>query len=139
MTDKILVVTQPDDSLLQGVRITHVNLNEEQSNIISGALLQTEIPDNIINYVWKMGDRVDWLLDKIAKSDIVVFNAEGNPDPGREIIIGWTAAQPHSFYFGTLRDLHIANDHVIYDSNDILNLINKASKKSTINNVLSNF
>ena len=139
MTDKILVVTQPDDSLLQGIRITHVNLSEEQSNIISGALLQTEIPDNIINYVWKMGERVDWLLDKIAKSDIVIFNAEGKLDPGREIIIGWTAAQPHSYYFGTLRDLHLANDHVIYGSNDILNLINKASKKSTINNVLSNF
>lgn len=139
MTDKILVVTQPDDSLLQGIRITHVNLSEEQSNIISGALLQTEIPDNIINYVWKMGERVDWLLDKIVKSDIVIFNAEGKPDPGREIIIGWTAAQPHSYYFGTLRDLHLANDHVIYGSNDILNLINKASKKSTINNVLSNF
>ena len=130
MSDKVIVVTPPDDILLQGIRITHVELTDEQSSIVSNALLRTEIPHTIINYVWKMGDRVDWLLDKIAKSDIVFFNADGPVDPGKEIIIGWTAAQPQSYYFGTLRDLHLANDRVIYNSDNILTLLERLTKKS---------
>ncbi len=128
MTDKILVVTQPDDTLLQGIRITHVQLTEEQSSIVSTALLQSTLPHNIINYIWKMGDRVDWLLDKIAKSDLIIFNADCPSNGAIEIIIGWTAAQPQSYYFGNLRDLHIANDHVLYNSDDILNLLEKIAK-----------
>lgn len=128
MTNKILVATPPDDTLLQGIRITHVQLTEEQSNIVSSALLQTTLPHTIINYVWKMGDRVDWLLDKIAKSDLVIFNANAESNGAIEIIIGWTAAQPQSYYFGNLRDLHMANDNVIYNSDDILNLLEKIAK-----------
>ena len=128
MTDKILIVTPPDDTLLQGIRIAHVNLTEEQGQVISEALLQSKIPHSIINYVWRMGNKVDWLLDKISKSDIIIFNAEGAVDPGREIIIGWTAAQPNSYYFGALKDLHMANNNAIYSVEDILILLEKVSK-----------
>ena len=129
MTDRILVVTAPDDTLLQGIRITHIQLTDEQNSLVSNALLNCELPHAIINYVWKMGDRVDWLLDKIAKSDIVLFNANSPNNGAIELIIGWTAAQHNSYYFGTLRDLHMANDRVIYSSSDILNLLEKVSKK----------
>ncbi len=129
MSDRILVITPPDDTLLQGIRIMHVGLTEEQSSIISTALLQTELPNTIINYVWQMGNRVDWLLDKISKSDLVIFNADGPADPGRDVIIGWTAAQPQSYYFGNLKDLHLANDHAIYSVDDVLNLLEKIGKK----------
>ncbi len=125
MTDKILVVTPPDDTSLQGIRITHVHLTEEQSAVVSNALLQTKLPHNIINYVWKSGDPVDWLLDKIIKSDLVIFNAEADII---ELLIGWVSAQPTAYYFGNLRDLHIANDHVLYNSDDILNLLEKIAK-----------
>jgi hypothetical protein len=130
MTDRILVVTPPDDTLLDGIRITHVNLTEDQSSIVSSALMKSDLPHTMINYVWKMGDKVDWFLDKVAKSHLVFFNADGKVDPGREIIIGWTAAQPNSYYFGTLKDLHMANDRVIYNSDDILNLMEKISKQN---------
>jgi len=130
MTDRILVVTPPDDILLQGIRILHVDLNEEQSSIVSNALMQTDLPHNIINYVWKMGDKVDWLLDKTTKSNLIIFNANGPSDPGLDVILGWTAAQPQSYYFGRLRDLHQANDRVIYNSDDILNLLEKISKRT---------
>ncbi len=128
MTDRILVVTPPDDTLLDGIRIAHVNLTDDQSSIISTALMSSSSKHTIINYVWNMGNPVDWLLDKIAKSDLVFFNADGPVEPGREIIIGWTAAQPQSYYFGKLRDLHLANDRVIYNTDDILNLLEKISK-----------
>jgi hypothetical protein len=128
MTDRILVVTPPDDILLDGIRITHVDLTEEQSSIISTALINSTLPHTIINYVWKMGNRVDWLLDKIAKSDLIIFNPHDS-DPGKDMIIGWTTAQPQSYYFGTLKDLHLANDRVIYNSDDILILLEKISKQ----------
>lgn len=126
MTDRILVVTPPDDTLLQGIRITHVQLTEEQSSIISSALLQTKLPHTIINYVWKMGNRVDWLLDKVTKSDIIIFNADVPPN-GTDIIIGWVAAQHNSYYFGNLKDLHMANDRAIYNVDDISILLENIS------------
>ena len=125
MTDRILVVTSPDDTLLQGIRIAHVQLSDEQSNIVSTALMNSDLPHTIVNYVWKMGDRVDWLLDKIAKSDIVLFNADTKINGAIELLLGWTAAQPQSYYFGTLRDLHLANDRVIYTSDDVTQLLEK--------------
>ncbi len=130
MTDKILIVTPPDDILLQGIRILHVNLNDEQNAVVSNALLQTDLPHNIINYVWKMGNRVDWLLDKSTKCDLIIFNAiGGGMDSGLDVILGWISAQPQSYYFGTLRDLHQVNDRVIYNSDDVLKLLEKTSKK----------
>ena len=130
MTDKILVVTQPDDILLDGIRITHIQLTEEQSSIISTALMNFNLPHTIINYVWKMGDPVDWLLDKVAKSNLIFFNAQPPNDASIELIIGWTAAQPKSYYFGTLRDLHLANNRVIYSSDDVLFLLEKIAKQN---------
>lgn len=127
MSDKILVVTSPDDTLLQGLRITHVQLSDEQSNIVSTALLQTKLPHNIINYVWRMGNSVEWLLDKIAKSDLVIFNADCPSNGAIEIIIGWTAAQHNSYYFGNLKDLRVANDRAIYSVDDILSLLEKVA------------
>jgi hypothetical protein len=129
MTDRILVVTPPDDTLLDGIRIAHVNLNEEQSAVVSSALMNSALPHTIINYVWKIGNKVDWLLDKIVKCDLIIFNADGPMDPGREIIIGWTAAQPQSYYFGNLKDLHLANNRAIYTTEDVLNLLEIIVKK----------
>jgi hypothetical protein len=33
------------------------------------------------------------------------------------------AANHKSYYFGTLRDLHIANDRVLLNSDDVTNLV----------------
>jgi hypothetical protein len=58
MTDRILVVTPPDDTLLQGIRIAHINLSPEQSQTISSALFQTTLPHTIINYVLCISFRI---------------------------------------------------------------------------------
>ncbi len=129
MTDRIFIVTPPDDTLLDGIRISHVNLDEEQRTIVSSALMNSTLPHTIINYVWNMGNPVDWLLDKIAKSDLVIFNADGPTDPGKDVIIGWTAAQPQSYYFGNLKDLHLANDRAIYSVDELTTLLEKIGKK----------
>lgn len=128
MSDKILVVTPPDDILLQGIRILHVNLDEEQSSIVSNALMQTTLPHCIINYVWKMGNHVDWLLDKSTKCDLILFNANEPKDPGLDVILGWIAAQHQSYYFGRLKDLHKVNNRAIYNTDDVLTLLENVSK-----------
>lgn len=129
MSDRILIVTSPDDTLLQGIRILHVELTEEQNSIVSKALLQCTLPHTLVNYTWKMGEPISWLLDKIPKCDLIIFNADTHPDGATEIIIGWVAAQHSSYYFGNLRDLHIANDRVIFNDSDINNLLETISKR----------
>lgn len=119
MTDKILVVTAPDDILIDGIRILLVDLTEEQNQIVSAALLQSSVPHSIINYIWRAGDPVEWLFDKQLKSNIVIFNADSN----YQTIIGYMAAQPKSYYFNILKDLHIVNNRAIYNLYDIINLL----------------
>ena len=128
MSDKILVVTAPDDSPIDGIRVLLVELNGEQSQVVSNALLTSDTKYSIITYAWKMGDSVEWLLDKKSKSDIIIFNADVQNNGAIELIIGYIAAQPQSYYFGTLRDLHLANNRAIYNTNDILSLLEKNGK-----------
>jgi hypothetical protein len=122
MSDKVIVVTPPDDILIDGLRILLVDLTTEQSQIVSNALLAVNSPYSIVNYVWKTNDPVTWLLDKKSKSDVIIFNCDGASD----IIIGYIAAQPNSYYFGILRDLHIANNSAIYNTDQIITLLENA-------------
>lgn len=124
MTERILIVTAPDDIPLQGIRIVHIDLTEEQRSIVSASLLQSSSLHNIVNYVWNTGESVPWLLDKISKSDLVIFNANSS----NELIVGWAAAYYKSYYFGVLKDLHIANDRAIYNIEDISMLLEKVTR-----------
>jgi hypothetical protein len=126
MTDKILVVTAPDDSLIDGIRVLLVELNSDQSQVVSNALLTSDTKYSIITYSWKMGDSIDWLIDKKTKSDIIIFNAEAEANGAIELIIGYIAAQPNSYYFGNLKSLAKANDSAIYTTDQILSLLEKA-------------
>jgi hypothetical protein len=130
MSDKILVVTPPDDTLINGIRILHVELNEEQSMIVSSALMNSNTQHTVVNYVWKMGDSVEWLMDKVIKSDFILFNADRPNNGATELIIGYIAAQPNSYYFGTLRDLNLVNKSVIYNSDQIINILENHTNKN---------
>jgi len=129
MTDKIIIATAPDDTLIDGVRIAHIQLSEDQSSLISNTLLNADLQHTIINYVWKVGDPKDWLFDKLPKCDAIIFNADTSIDERIDLILGWISAQPKSYYFGTLRDLNIVNDRCIRGIDDIVNLLEKASRK----------
>ena len=130
MSDKILVVTPPDDTLINGIRILHVELNEEQSMIVSSALMNSNTQHTVVNYVWKMCDSVEWLLDKVIKSDFILFNADSPNNGATELIIGYIAAQPNSYYFGNLRDLNLVNKSVIYNSDQIINILENHTNKN---------
>jgi hypothetical protein len=120
MSDKVLLVTAPDDTPIDAIRILLVDLAPEHTQLISDALNEfTSIP-NIVTYIWRTGDPVDWLLDKKHKSHSIIFNA----DCENYMILGYMSAQSNSHYFGTLKTLHTVNNNAIYNVNDCVNLIN---------------
>ncbi len=120
MTDHVILVTDPDDIQIDGIRILLVDLNVDQNQTVSDSLARAEGFGNIITYIWRTGDSVDWLLDKKHKSELIIFNADSEND----IIIGYMAAQKYSYYFGTLKNLSMANSRNIYNADDVTQIIN---------------
>lgn len=124
MTDRITIVTPPDDILIDGIRILLVNLTEEQSNLVSSALKQANVNSDIIVYFSNRNKDWEWTIDKKHKSDIIIFNA----DDEDHISVGYFAAQSKSVYFGILKSLRMANNRAIYTVEDIIFLLENISK-----------
>lgn len=124
MTDRITVVTPPDDIQQDGIRVLLVDLNSDQMQIVSTGLMTSETGLNVITYIWKSSDSVDWLFDKKLKSDLIIFNAESKND----LLVGYIAAQKNSHYFGTLKTLNKINNSAIYDVEQILSYLNNIAR-----------
>jgi len=120
MTDKIILVTEPDDIQIDACRVLLVDLTEDQTQIISKALNQIELKINLVLYVAN-NSNIDWLLDKKNKSKLIIFNA----DSDNHLLVGYLAALSISHYFGPLKILSKANPRMIYNVDDIVNLLNK--------------
>jgi predicted DNA binding protein len=125
MSNKVLLVTPPDDVLLDGIRILLVDLVPEQQQIISDALTQLVSIPNIILYVWNSTNDINWLLDKKSKSDAIIFNADSEND----VIIGYMAAQSNSHYFGTLKILSMVNNSTIYNIDQVSTILENIIKQ----------
>ena len=123
MTDRITIVTTPDDILIDGIRILLVNLTDDQSYCVSTALKQSNVKNDIIVYLSNNIDW-DWIIDKKQKSDLIIFNS----DSENSMLVGYLTAQSNSYYFGTLKDLHRANNRAIYTTEDIIFLLENISK-----------
>jgi len=111
MTDKLIMVTAPDDTLVNGGRIAVIDLTVDQTALISAALTELDSISCIVTYVWSEQDDVSWALDKIQKSQIIIFNA----DSINQTLVGYIAGKMNSYYFGTLKSLNQVNNSVIYD------------------------
>jgi len=125
MTEKVILVTPPDDYLQDGLRILLVDLNVAQSQLVSDALNTINEFSTIIAYIWKAENSVDWLIDKKQKSQLIIFNA----DSDNHIVVGYMAAQKNSHYFGTLKSLGNVNNSAIYTTDQCGQLITDAIKK----------
>jgi hypothetical protein len=119
MTNKIILVTAPDDVVELGHRISVVDLDITQSNEVSEALKILDLPYTIIVYKWNVGDSVDWLVDKIYKSDAVIFNASSQ----NQTLIGFLAGQKNSAYFNNLQSLNNVNKSALYDRDQCLTFL----------------
>ena len=119
MTEKIILVTPPDDIYLDANRLLLVNLEPDHTQFISDALNKlTKIYTTVI-YIWENNNNTDWLFDKKNKSSIIIFDASNQ----NELLTGYLAADPRSHYFGELRDLHVVNKRQILDIDDLVQLL----------------
>ena len=119
MNSSAFVITPPDDILVDATRILLVDLDSNQTQLISDALKQIDYQENVILYYWNSNDSVDWLLDKKHKSSTIFFNADSNND----LITGYLSAQPNSYYFGTLRSLSKVAGPAIYTLEECTNIL----------------
>lgn len=125
MSDKVILVTPPDDILVDGLRILLVDLDQTQTQMISDVLTSISNLPTIIGYVWNETYDVEWLLDKKLKSNLILFNANSEKDA----IIGYMSAQSQAYYFGELKDLSEVNKSSIRDINELKTLLETTIKK----------
>lgn len=111
MTDKVVLVTYPDDVLDDAVRILLVDLTEDQSNIVSQSLTELASIPLVVAYSWKIGDSIEWLIDKTHKSQLIIFNADSDD----LTLVGYYAGKLNSFYFGDIGQMKIVNRSAIFD------------------------
>lgn len=114
MNDKIVLVSEPDDVTLLGIRILLYDLNALQSDTVSKALMSIETNYNLIIYSTSYTTDIKYLIDKYYKSQLIIFNAESE----NQTVVGFFASKANSIYFGNLRDLSLVNDSVVYDLED---------------------
>lgn len=118
MTSKVTLVTSPDDIYHDAFRISAIDLTPEQSQLLSNALLNIEnVPETVI-YISNDND-YEWCVDKKQKSNIILFNA----DSENQTLAGYLAGSKNSYYFGTLKTLHIINKRAIYSSDDLITVL----------------
>lgn len=119
MSNQIILVTEPDDTMQDGTRLLFVNLDQEQTQFVSACLNKLESISTTIIYVWNTGDNAEWLLDKKFKSKLILFNA----DSGNDIVNGYLAAQSNSYYIGILRMLGSVNVNQILEQEQLINIL----------------
>lgn len=119
MSDKIIVVTSPDDVLVEGFRILLFDLNQEQKILISDSLKEVDTDLNLIVYTCNQPFDIEWVLDKRLKSNCVIFNAESV----NQTLVGYLAGLKNSAYLGTLRDLNYINNCVLYTEQDCVTFL----------------
>jgi hypothetical protein len=125
MTDRVLVVTHPDDVLDDGVRLLLVDLTQEQLQTVSNVLTRLTTDAAIITYIWNSQISTDWLIDKKHKSHCIIYNAESSD----QAIVGYLTAQRNSSYFGTPRSLKGVNKSAILSIDQCQTIIETAVGK----------
>ena len=118
-SNRLSLVTPPDDVLTDSFRILSVGVNQEATALMSSALTRLpSIPETVL-YVWQSGDDLEWLFDKKNKSNLIVFD----PSSISPELVGYFSAQLNSYYFGSLRDLGIINNNSILDADQFYNIL----------------
>jgi hypothetical protein len=126
MKEQVLIVTEPDDTLIDGYRILLVDLDSNHSQAVSTSLLNIQLSKYVILYSWNSSNSIEWLLDKKSKCDLILFNADSYND----LVIGYFSAQPNSYYFGNLKLLAGANNSRLYAQQDCQELLEYVISKN---------
>lgn len=121
MQDNIILVSEPDDVLLQGFRILLFDLDPTQGDIFTKSITTIDTLPQTIVYSFTYGQPVAWLIDKLLKCQLIIFNAESH----HSHLVGYISANRNSYYFGELRDLSLVNKSVIYGIDDCREILTK--------------
>lgn len=121
MTDKITIVTYPDDYLENGNRLLLVDLDLQQKEMISRALLTIDKQDNLICYSYQATEDATWAIDKSLKSQLIVVNANSL----NQILVGYLLSKSNCYYIGHLKGLNNIVSKVIHDTDQFVNILNK--------------
>lgn len=113
-----MVVTPPDDVLIDAKRVLLFDPTVEQTQLISSCLSANDFGCDIVFYIWRLGDDLDWLFDKILKYDVAILNAD-TQDQG---LLGYLFAKSNSYYIGNIRSLTNLKKSAVLDV-DHLNTI----------------
>jgi hypothetical protein len=125
MSEKITIVTSPDDIYTEGLRIFLYDLNEDQYSIFSQSVLGNDKVPSMIIYNADILTDIKWTLDKLLKSSLIFFNAESD----NQQMIGYLCSKMNSYYFGKLRDLSIVNNSIIFDVVQLKEIIERRFEK----------
>jgi len=125
MSDKVLLVTTPDDCLEEGFRIFVFNLEPDQSLILSQCLSEFKIIPTVIIYSADNISVSSWIFDKIYKSDLIIFNANSS----YQNLVGYLSGKMNSYYFGDLKDLSLVNKSVIFDVHQLKEILERNFEK----------
>jgi hypothetical protein len=115
MTNRVTLVTPPDDVSFDAVRILLADLTTEHTNLISSLVTKSNSITPIVFYIWKPSQSIEWLLDKKHKSKIIIMNAESE----HQSIVAYLSAFTKTHYFGNLKDLNLANNNIIQTVEDL--------------------
>jgi hypothetical protein len=121
MADKILLISYPDDLMVQGFRILVFDLSEPQSQIFSQSVLSLNTNVSCLVYNADVNTDMPWLSDKIIKSNLIIYNAESD----NQLLVGYLSAKSNSYYFGTLRDLSSMVVSQIFDSKQLKEILER--------------
>lgn len=121
MTDKITIVTYPDDYLENGKRLLLVDLDLAQKELVSRAMLSVDTRDNLICYSYQSNEDIEWAVDKSLKSQLIVVNANSS----NQVLVGYFLAKSNCYYLGDLKGLNNIIARVIYDSDQFVNILEK--------------
>jgi hypothetical protein len=125
MSERVIVVTPPDDILVDAKRILLFDPTVEQTQTISQCLSNIDLDTSVIFYIWRVGNDLDWLLDKSLKYDLMILNAETQ----EQSMLGYLFSKPNSYYVGNMRSLSRLKNNQINDT-DHLNTILKERIKN---------
>lgn len=117
--DKIILVSNPDDVLVDGFRILLFDLDGPQGEIFTRAITSLDDVPHTVIYTFSYGQDSDWLLDKYHQADLIIFNADSLND----LMVGFFAGKRNSYYFGNLKTLNQVNKSVIHGVDDCQELL----------------
>jgi hypothetical protein len=119
VNDKIILVSDPDDVLVDGFRILLFDLDSVQGEIFTRAITSLDdVPQTVI-YTFRYGQDSSWLMNKYHQADLIIFNA----DSLNELMVGFFSGKKNSYYFGNLKTLNEVNKSVIYGVDDCQELL----------------